>query len=142
MSALEPYVFFDGDCAEAMATYQGCFGGTLTLVRVGDLPSPPPGNPRTDLITYARLVAGDLIFSGSDWLATSRERRVGTNIALLVTAPDLATLDRYFSTLEEGGPTDERQSPSEMSFGTYGALTDRFGVRWMFRAPLAEKAGD
>lgn len=142
VSTLEPYVFFDGDCAEAMAAYQRCFGGTLTLIRVGDLPAPPPGNPDPDLVTYARLESGAFVCSASDWLATGRERRVGTHIALFVTVPDPKTLDRYFSTLAEDGPTDDRQPPSEVSFGTYGALTDRFGVRWMFRVPPVEQPGD
>jgi PhnB protein len=140
VSTLEPYLFFDGNCAEATAAYQRCFGGALTLVRVGDLPSPPPGNPRADLITYARLESGALVCSASDWLATNREHQVGSHVALFVTVPDSATLDRYFSTLAEGGPIDERQPPREVSFGTYGALTDRFGIRWMFRVPQNDEA--
>ena len=30
---LMPYLLFDGNCAEAMAFYQGCLGGELTITR-------------------------------------------------------------------------------------------------------------
>ncbi|MGZ7117323.1 MAG: hypothetical protein ACXVHS_07740, partial [Methanobacterium sp.] len=31
-----PFLLFDGNCAEAMAFYQKCLGGDLTLTKLGD----------------------------------------------------------------------------------------------------------
>ena len=33
---LTPFLLFDGNCAEAMAFYQACLGGELTVTKVGD----------------------------------------------------------------------------------------------------------
>ena len=38
MINLSPFLLFDGNCAEAMAFYQSCLGGELTLTRVCDTP--------------------------------------------------------------------------------------------------------
>lgn len=38
MLNLAPFLLFDGDCAEAMAFYQSCLGGELTVTKVGDTP--------------------------------------------------------------------------------------------------------
>lgn len=35
---LTPFLLFDGHCAEAMAFYQACLGGELTITRVGNTP--------------------------------------------------------------------------------------------------------
>ena len=33
-----PFLLFDGNCAEAMTFYNQCFGGELTLTKLGDTP--------------------------------------------------------------------------------------------------------
>jgi predicted 3-demethylubiquinone-9 3-methyltransferase (glyoxalase superfamily) len=38
MLNLTPFLIFDGKCAEAMAFYQSCLGGELTVTRLGDTP--------------------------------------------------------------------------------------------------------
>jgi PhnB protein len=38
MLNLTPFLLFDGNCAEAMDFYESCFGGDLTITRVGDMP--------------------------------------------------------------------------------------------------------
>ena len=50
---LTPFLLFDGDCAEAMAFYQSCLGGELTMTRLGDTPmgsdAPPEHAAKGDL---------------------------------------------------------------------------------------------
>ena len=41
MLNLTPFLLFDGDCAEAMAFYQSCFSGELTLTKLRDTPMTP-----------------------------------------------------------------------------------------------------
>ena len=36
MLNLTPFLLFDDNCAEAMAFYQSCLGGKLTITTVGD----------------------------------------------------------------------------------------------------------
>ena len=38
MLKMTPYLLFQGNCAEAMEFYRECFGGSLTLIRLGDTP--------------------------------------------------------------------------------------------------------
>ena len=38
MLGLTPFLLFDGNCAEAMRFYHACYGGDLTLTRLGDTP--------------------------------------------------------------------------------------------------------
>src|SRR5215472_18678543 len=38
MMNLTPFLIFEGDCAEAMAFYQSCLGGELTITKVADTP--------------------------------------------------------------------------------------------------------
>jgi PhnB protein len=44
---LEVYLFFKGNCREAMEFYKGVFGGELTISTVGDAPD-MPGMPEVD----------------------------------------------------------------------------------------------
>ena len=56
---LTPFLLFDGNCAEAMAFYQACLGGELTVTKVGDTPMKdqlPPGQHAK--VAYAQLSTG------------------------------------------------------------------------------------
>ena len=69
MINITPFLLFDGYCAEAMAFYQSCLGGDLTLVKVGDTPMknqlPPEKHGK---VAFARLKSGALDFAATDWL--------------------------------------------------------------------------
>jgi PhnB protein len=52
-------------------------------------------------------------------------------VCLYVSGGSVEELKEYFRRLSEGGEiTDPLQ---RTFFGTYGALNDAFGVRWMFQ---------
>ena len=38
MLRCEPFLLFDGNCAEAMTFYHQCLGGELTITKLGDSP--------------------------------------------------------------------------------------------------------
>ena len=41
---IEPYLFFEGRCDEAIAFYKGSLGGTVNMImRYKDCPQGPPG---------------------------------------------------------------------------------------------------
>ncbi len=71
-----------------------------------------------------------LSFMASD---SSAEHQVtfGDNIHMSVVGSDMETLTKYFNALAEGGTVD---MPLEKQFwgDTFGMLTDKFGVHWMF----------
>src|SRR5215469_18817172 len=70
---LMPFLLFDGNCAEAMAFYQSCLGGDLTITRVSDTPMKghmPPGQHQK--VALANLKNDVIEFSATDWLHPTR----------------------------------------------------------------------
>jgi PhnB protein len=132
MTTLTPYLLLDGNAKQAMEFYQACLGGELTQMKVGDSPAkdfmPPYQHHK---IVNARLKSGNIDISASDWLMPDRERFPGNTVCLYLDAGSPEELRCYFERLSQGA--DLTDPLKEMFFGTYGALNDKFGVRWMFR---------
>jgi PhnB protein len=133
MTTLTPYLLFDGNCKEAMAFYQSCFGGDLTEMKVKDSPAKEsmPASQHEKIVN-ARLRSGNIDISASDWLRPSHERVQGNTLCLYLSGATLEELRALFERLSAGGKVTDPLK--EMFFGTYGALNDRFGVRWMFQS--------
>jgi PhnB protein len=133
MTALTPYLLFDGTCKPAMDFYQSCLGGELTLTPVKGSPvsnsMPPHLHDRT---LNALLKCGNIELSASDWLRPDRTPIHGNTVCLFLRAGTFQELSALFARLAEGG--DVTDPLKEMFFGAYGALNDKFGVRWMFQS--------
>ena len=133
MATLTPYLLFDGDCRQAMEFYQTCFGGELKVMKVKETAAkdfmPPSQYEKT---INARLVSGKIEISASDWLRPDRERVPGNTVCLYLNGTTEEELRLLFGRLAEGGNVTDPLK--EMFFGLYGALNDRFGVRWMFQS--------
>jgi PhnB protein len=136
MTALTPYLLFDGTCKPAMEFYKSCFGGELTLLAVKDSPvrdSMPPHQHEKTL--NARLKTSEIELSASDWLRTDRTPVRGNTVCLYLRAETFQQLSALFARLSDGGEVTDPLK--EMFFGAYGALNDKFGVRWMFQSDQA-----
>jgi PhnB protein len=133
MTNLTPYLLFDGNCKQAMEFYQTCLGGDLALMKVKDSPvqGAMPASQQEKIIN-ARLRSGTMEISASDWLRPESERNRGNTVCLYLSGGTLAELRTLFERLSEGGEVTDPLK--EMFFGAYGALNDRFGVRWMFQS--------
>ncbi len=131
---LTPYLLFDGNCAEAMTFYQACLGGALTITTVGD--SPMKGQYPTEQqnkVINARLTSGAIDISASDWLHPTRAPQHGNTVCLYISEATYTELKEIFEKLSEGADRTLLDTLRDMPFGSYGALTDKFGVRWMFQ---------
>ena len=114
-----------------MEFYRGCFGGELTAMQVKDSPAKAKmADFQQERILNAHLKSGRVEISASDWLARDAKPALGNTVSMYLDGGSAADLRTAFERLSEGG--EVRQPLQEMFFGTYGALTDRFGVRWMF----------
>jgi PhnB protein len=133
MTALTPYLLFDGHCHQAMEFYQSCFGGELSVTKVKDSPVKDQMPAiQQDKILNARLTHGNLEISASDWLRPDRTPLRGNTVCLYLRGGNLRELQTLFEKLSNGaGVTDPLQ---QTFFGTHGALNDKFGVRWMFQS--------
>ena len=132
MTALTPYLLFDGHCHEAMQFYKSCFGGELTVTKVKDSPvkdSMP--TVQHEKVVHGRLKSGNVEIAASDWLRPDETPIRGNTVCLFLNGGTLRKLKALFERLSEGAEVTDPLK--ELFFGTYGALNDKFGVRWMFQ---------
>lgn len=130
---LTPYLLFDGTCAPAMLFYHACLGGELSLTRVSESPIRDHMPPALqEKVLNGRLQAPGLDISASDWMRAGRQPVQGNTVCLYFSGGTREELRAAFDRLADGG--DVTDPLSEMPIGLYGALNDRFGVRWMFHA--------
>jgi PhnB protein len=127
---VQPYLFFDGRCEEAIAFYKKTLGAEVEmLLRWKNNPNPdmtPPGSPEN--VMHAALRIGDSTVLASDGRCLGHPNFQG--FALSLTVPNEAEAARVFAALGEGGQV---QMPLEKTFFSpaFGMLSDRFGVGWM-----------
>ena len=127
---VEPYLFFDGKCEEALEFYRRTIGAEVTaLLRWKDSPDPSMAMPgAADKVMHARLRIGDTMVMASDGQCHGAPEFQG--FALSLTAADIAEADRLFAALGDGGQV---QMPLSETFFSprFGMVADRFGVSWM-----------
>ena len=124
------YLFFNGNCKQAMEFYKACFGGELIQTSVGQSPMKNIfPESMYDKTINARLNNENFDITASDWLRPG-EPPVRGNMVCLYLSGNIQQLKTIFDKLsQEGDITDPLKFEI---FGTYGALNDKFGVRWMF----------
>lgn len=133
MMTLTPYLLFDGTCHDAMEFYKAVFGGELTSTKVKDSPAKDHMPAfQQDKVINAQLRSGTVQLSASDWLMPNRTPVRGNTVCLYLSGGTFEELKTLFAKLSEAA--DVTDPLKEMFFGAYGALNDRFGVRWMFQS--------
>jgi PhnB protein len=130
---VEPYLFLDGRCEEALEFYRRALGAEVTmLMRFKDSPDPascetiPPGSEHK--VMHASFKIGDSSVMASDGRCQGQPNFQG--FSLSVEAADDAQAERLFAALGEGGQV---QMPMAKTFfsSRFGMVADRFGVSWM-----------
>jgi PhnB protein len=132
---LEPYLFFQGDCREAMEFYKSVFGGELTMQTMGEVPGDMPGKEeRKDEIMHAKLSGGMATFMASDSTQASPS---AAKIELSLNGSGEDALRTAFDKLANGGNV---RTPLERMFwgDVFGALTDKYGIDWMVNIESAQ----
>ena len=133
MQKLTPYLLFDGTCGPAMEFYHACLGGDLKLTKVKDSPVKDHMQPfQQEKVLNAQLTAPAMEISASDWLALDEKPVRGNTVCLFVAGGTFEECKVIFDKLSSGAQVTDPLK--EMFFGAYGALNDKFGVRWMFQA--------
>jgi PhnB protein len=134
-----PFLLFDGNCAEAMTFYQRCLGGELTLTKTGDTPMKDQFPPeKHNKIINAYLKSGAIEFSATDWHADTRAPKQGNTFSIFVVGGTYSELKTVFDKLAEGASTESFIELNNMPFGSYGQLTDKYGVSWIFKGDKKE----
>ena len=127
---VQPYLFFEGRCEEAVEFYRSALGAEVTmLMRFKDSPDPAMISPGTeDKVMHASLRIGQTTVLASDGRCEGRPTFQG--FSLSVTVPSETEADRLFASLGDGGQV---QMPLTRTFCSprFGMVADRFGVSWM-----------
>ena len=131
-----PHLLFDGTCAEAMAFYRDCFGGELTLSKLGDTPMKASfPSEKHNRIINATLKSDIIEISAADWMAAPEYLpHPGNTFSILITGGTMDETRPLFEKLSVGANKDRFQALHDLPFGIYGQLTDRFGTGWIFVA--------
>lgn len=130
---IQPYLFFNGRCEEAIEFYRRALGAEVTmLMRYKDSPEPPPPGmipPGSEnKVMHAAFRVGEATAMASDGQCQGKPNFDGFSLSL--TVPDAAAADRMFGALADGGQV---QMPLGKTFFSprFGMVADRFGVSWM-----------
>jgi PhnB protein len=136
MSQLDPYLFFNGNCAEAMRFYEKTLGGKLEMMMKAS--EAPPGaqggcpegkSPDPDAVMHACVLVDDRRLMASDWMAPEPYPGM-SGVSLSLVYPTAQEAKRKFEALSAGGKV---LMPLEKTFWveSFGMLTDKYGTSWM-----------
>lgn len=137
MQQFQPYLFFGGNCAEAMTAYERILGGKIRMMaKYGDAPpeaKPGEGCPQLPPGFENKIMHASLEFEGSILMASDSpmpDFQPMRNVYISVTYPDVARAKTVFEGLAEGGKVE---MPMGETFWveSFGSLVDRFGTHWM-----------
>lgn len=138
MTAINPYLTFDGTCEEAMGFYASVFDTEIeSMSRFGEMPegegfSVPDGHEGR--IMHASMRIGGSVLMASD-SAGQGTAGPGGGFSLSVATDSAGETDRLFGLLSEGG--EKIMEPAKTFWGAYfGMCRDRFGVTWMLNHTL------
>src|SRR3569832_2837118 len=105
---IQPYLFFDGRCDEALNFYKKALGAQVEmLMRFKEAPPQKPGEgcngpmPDGEKVMHASFKVGDATIMASDGMAQGKPEFKG--ISLTIAAKDDAEAKRYFAALSVGG---------------------------------------
>jgi PhnB protein len=130
---IQPYLFFDGRCEEALDFYKGAVGAKVDmLMRFKENPErgqggmEPPG--ADDKVMHASFTVGDTMILASDGNCAGKAKFDGFSLAISV--KDEAAADKTFAALAKGGQVSMPLAKTFFS-PKFGIVADKFGVSWM-----------
>ena len=129
---IEPYLFFNGRCEEAIEFYKNALGAeVLMLMRYKESPEPPPPGMVPagwdNKVMHTTLRVGNANVMASDGCSEGLNFQ---GFSLSLTATDEADAKRKFAALAVNGQV---RMPLTKTFWSpcFGMVADRFGVGWM-----------
>ena len=130
---VEPYLFFDGRCEQALDFYKKALGAKVeAVIRYKENPEPKYNPPNSDdKVMHALFRIGDTKIMASDGNCQGRPSFQGFSLTLNAASP--AEAETRFKALAEGGKVE--MPLNETFFAkSFGMVADRFGVGWMVMA--------
>ena len=128
---ITPYIMFNGTCEEALKFYEKALGGQIKdLMRFEGTPGETMAADKQKVMHSHFAVNGNILFMASD-NGGGPQIAPGGPVHLSLNFTDAGHIQNVFSKLGEGGMVT---MPLQDTFwgATFGMLTDRYGVNWMF----------
>jgi len=125
------YLFFNGNCAEALAFYEKAVGAVRGETHTyGGMPGAEKHVPadKHDQIMNASFHIGDSLLMASD--AIMGEPTIPGGFSICINATSVEEAQKVFAGLSEGGTVTMALGKTFFS-ECYGQLVDRFGIAWM-----------
>jgi PhnB protein len=124
------YLFFNGNCEEAMNFYKTVLGGEiLSISRYGDTPMPGSEDYKDKVMHGIMQVAGTtMMFSDS---SEQKKTVFGDNFSISIDCKSDGEITSAFEAMSKGGTVT---MPLQDTFwgAKFGMCCDKFGVNWMF----------
>ena len=127
---VQPYLFFDGRCDEALDFYKKAIGADVKmLMRWKDSPDKSMcTQDNADKVMHSQFQIGDTTVMASDGRNQGQPKFDG--FALSIIAKTESEADKMFGALGDGGQVTMPMSKTFFS-PRFGMLADKFGVHWM-----------
>ncbi len=136
VAKLNPYLSFNGQAAQALAFYKDSLKGEVADQRYWrDMPGAEAAAGTGDLVMHSELKLGGGLVMMSDAGPGCPGPDRGGNASICLHYEDLPAMEAAFAKMGDGGKVD---CPLGDAFwgARFGALTDQFGVSWLFHGPM------
>jgi len=127
---VQPYLFFDGRCDDALEFYKKVLGAKVeVLMRYKDSPDKSMCVPANEnKVMHSSFKIGESAVMASDGRNTGNPKFDG--FALSLDAKTDAEAQTMFKALSDGGEVAMPMGPTFFAT-SFGMVRDRFGVHWM-----------
>ena len=132
MTAIQPYLTFNGNCHEAMTFYKNCLGGELFIQSVGESPvADALPTEMKDCILHSTLTKGNLVIMASDMVGEDGLIK-GNSVSLMLNCNSEEEITQLYKQLSANGRVI---NPLENTFfgAMMGDIIDPFGIHWILR---------
>lgn len=131
MVALNPYLVFEAQAAEAAAFYGRVLGAEPQIMRAGDMPG--GDEAAKDLVMHAEVLNGSGLRLYLADRMPGHEAPFGANGTIAVSGPEAEEQQGYWGRLAEADGSEVVQPLVDTPWGArFGMVRDPYGVLWLF----------
>lgn len=133
MTAINPYINFNGNAEEAFNFYKSVFGGEFgTILRFKDVADdefPMPENETDKIMRITLPIGGSTLIANDVPEAMGRVSEDENRSKVAVSTESREEADRIFTGLTQGGSIEVPMDDGP--WGTYfGMFRDKYGIEW------------
>lgn len=136
------YLFFKGNCLEAMTHYAEVLGGTINGVfRNADVPDPESRMPGgDDMVMHMSMALGSATVMASDNSEEMYQKPQGFRMSIAPTSR--ADFERIHAALAKDAQSVEMAPDETFWAERFAMFTDRYGTPWMLNYEGAKAQGE